>query len=308
MVRYVIVIAVLAVVLAVLLCRAARSTSPPRILTLGPSFFFWLGMGYLVLLLLGAAAYAHLYRDPSPFLIRGVLPVAVPWFGSLGAVVISLEGVFLKNGQWDSRFNYWHIGRPLFGAVLGTVSFFLYLFIISASGTQPKFLDPDQSTTALDFNMYYIVAFLVGYREATFRDLIKRVTDLVLKPSTPSDPLPDLVFRQNGQAVQRLAFPSNPVGTPVRQTLELCNAGTAPLRSPRLEITGPGPETTPFSLAGKPGKPGGDLAPGETWTVDLAFTPPAAQSYAAVLNVKADNLPAPRTLPLSGTGIDSLPH
>jgi hypothetical protein len=288
---------------ALLLFFAAKSAEPPRIMTLGTSFFFWLGMGYLMLLLLVAGAYVGLYKHPQPYLIRGLLPVAVPWFGALGAVMISLEGVFLKNDQWNAKFNYWHIGRPIFGAVLGIVSFFLYIVIISASGTKPNFLLAGQTgSNALDFIVFYMVAFLVGYRETTFRELMKRVTDLILKPASSSPQAPALVFRQKGQPVQGVTFPPAAVGTPVPQSLELCNTGNAPLRGPVLEISAPEPAAGLFTLLKDPVTHGGDLAPGETRTVELSFKAAAAQGYAAVLKVKADNLAAPRTLPLSGTG------
>src|SRR5262245_8888236 len=85
-----------------------------------PSFFFSLGTIYTGLLLLMAAIYQwRVPLESKPYLLNGILPIAVPWFGALGAVTISLEGVFLWNQQWKRRFNYWHIARPLFGAVLG---------------------------------------------------------------------------------------------------------------------------------------------------------------------------------------------
>src|SRR5207249_368955 len=104
--------------------------------------FFWLGMIYTALLLLMAAVY-NLTKEQNAgaTVVGGILPIAVPWFGALGAVTISLEGVFLWNNQWDRKYNYWHIGRPLFGAVLGIVAFFLFVVIVSASGSSPKFLE-----------------------------------------------------------------------------------------------------------------------------------------------------------------------
>jgi len=40
--------------------------------------------------------------------------------------------------------------------------------------------------------LYYLVAFLVGYREETFRELIKRLVDVVLSPGTSPGTLPNL--------------------------------------------------------------------------------------------------------------------
>src|SRR5262245_18942011 len=155
----------------VLLYRAGRAGADTRILRLTPSFFFWLGMVYTGLLLLMSAVYILLFPDPPPRLLGGILPIGVPWFGALGAVTISLEGVFRYNNQWDRTYNYWHVGRPLFGAVLGIVAFFLFVVIGSAAGIAPKFLDgsvPIEKIPLKDFVIYYVLAFLVGYREETF--------------------------------------------------------------------------------------------------------------------------------------------
>ena len=57
---------------------------------------FWLEMGYLALL--GISAWLFLTEGfPSwfdPPTTIGPMPVGVPWYGSLGGVVISLTGVF----------------------------------------------------------------------------------------------------------------------------------------------------------------------------------------------------------------------
>ncbi len=69
----------------VLLWSASRNPEKPFILQLGPSFFFWLGMGYASLLLLMAAAYNIWFPSPDgskPVLLGGMLPIAVPWFGA----------------------------------------------------------------------------------------------------------------------------------------------------------------------------------------------------------------------------------
>jgi hypothetical protein len=82
----------------------------------------------------------------------GSLPVGVPWFGAVGGTLISLTGVFKHVDNWDPRLELWHWGRPLVGAFVGSIG---------------------------------VVAFLVGYREETFRSLIKRATDLLLSPGAP---------------------------------------------------------------------------------------------------------------------------
>jgi hypothetical protein len=301
--------AIVVVLVGILAFLAGRKASPPthptpvpRIMTLSTSFFFWLGLGYLFLLLLMPLTVFLLHPVADrPCLLFGLLPAAVPWFGALGAVVISLEGVFLKNDQWLAKYNYWHIGRPLFGAVLGTVSYFLYVIIISAAGTPPKFLGADAGSTikASDFIIYYVVAFLVGYREETFRELMKRATDLIMKPTNQANPTPSVVFRQGGVPAGAVRFAP---GTAPCQTVEVQNSGGAALKAPVVEIVPSDPGAAcGFALDQDHVTHGGDLAPGAGRTVDVVFTAKTPGSHAATLRVKAQNLPAPATILISGT-------
>ncbi|MBV9124410.1 MAG: hypothetical protein JO112_13705 [Planctomycetes bacterium] len=292
-----------------LLYHASRSAMSPFILQLGPSFFFWLGVIYLILLLLCVPVYSYCYgaaNRSTPFLIAGILPVPVPWFGALGAVVISLEGVFMWNTRWDKAFNYWHIGRPLFGAVLGMVAFFLFVCIVTASGNQPPFLKPGQppgqQQNAGDFIIYYVVAFLVGYREQTFRELIKRATDLILQPGTPAPPAPDVTFRVDGRTKLEIPFPAPGENQKVSNVVEVMNSGTAPLQNPKVTLDPPEPAGW-FALVKEKDlvSSGGSLAPGQTRTVEVSFTPKEKKPFSAELIVTADNLPNPKKIRLSGT-------
>jgi len=142
-----------------------------------PRFFFWLELGYLTLLLGGAIAVAKwpTFNRAFPHDI-GPVPLAVAWWGAVGAVIISLQGVFLHNHSWDHSYNYWHIARPLLGAALGTVAFLIFIAVIDATGARAR----DHRSV-----VYYLVAFLIGYREETFRNLIKRATDVLIGPGKP---------------------------------------------------------------------------------------------------------------------------
>jgi hypothetical protein len=156
-----------------------------------PRYLFPLVVTYLVVLGLLAYLYAVRYqpipiggvvipvlRDAVPPTVAGV-PISIPWFGALGATLISLYGIF-DHGQrdWERSLNKWHVSRPLTGAVLGTMGFILFAAVIRAAGLAPG--TPD----VVGKLVYFAVAFVVGFREETFRLLIKRVADLIIGPGT----------------------------------------------------------------------------------------------------------------------------
>ena len=141
---------------------------------------FILQMIYLAALSIGAALFLWGgLRLPSDWL--GLVPLGVPWFGALGAVLISLSGVFEHRDHWDRSYWTWHWSRPLVGANLGIVSFIIFQAGILAVGSTPT----PAATAAPQNLLYYVIAFLVGYREESFRELIKRVADVILRPAAP---------------------------------------------------------------------------------------------------------------------------
>jgi hypothetical protein len=128
-------------------------------------------------LALGIAAFLYFtQRQFIPFAeTLGPVPLAVPWFGALGGVLISLVGITEHQSDWDNRYWYWHLSRPFVGAALGVVSVIIFQAGILAVGSTP------QGMPSVPRNLlYYLIAFLVGYREETFRELIKRLTDVIL--------------------------------------------------------------------------------------------------------------------------------
>ncbi len=117
----------------------------------------------------------------------GPVPVGVPWFGAVGAVLISLTGVFEHEHDWDPNYWPWHVARPFIGASLGVVSMLIFKAGILAVGSTPN------SGQSIPTNLlYYVIAFVVGYREETFRELIKRVTDVILTPGGGSVAVPTI--------------------------------------------------------------------------------------------------------------------
>jgi hypothetical protein len=154
--------------------RAAENTATGK----APLSMFVVQATYLLLLLAVFVVYETSpgFRMSLPTSL-GNLPVEVPWFGALGGSLISLDGIFRHQCEWNPCYQYWHYSRPLIGAVIGSLGALIFLQI---SGTATD------GATTLNPTAFDVVAFLVGYREQSFRDLIKRATDLLLKPPSPS--------------------------------------------------------------------------------------------------------------------------
>jgi hypothetical protein len=142
--------------------------------------FFAVESGYLIVLAIVFVVYqvSAGVRGALPTHL-GDLPVGVPWFGAVGGTLISLTGVFKHSRDWDEHFALWHYARPLVGAFLGSLGALMFLVIVDAAavhGTTPNGV------------VYEVVAFLVGYREATFRSLLQRATDVLLSPGEKKSP------------------------------------------------------------------------------------------------------------------------
>jgi hypothetical protein len=115
----------------------------------------------------------------------GSLPIGVPFFGALGAVLISLSAVFdFRGAGWDPGWEAWHYTRWLVGGTLGIISVLIFQAGILSVG-----LDLSAPTKGPKNLAYYLIAFVVGYREATFRELIKRLVDVILTPGAGIPPV-----------------------------------------------------------------------------------------------------------------------
>jgi outer membrane biosynthesis protein TonB len=214
---------------------------------------FVLALVYLgIILAIGLVFFVKrdlLFFVPDAF---GPVPVGVPWFGALGAVLISLTGVFEHEHDWDDSYWPWHVARPLVGIAVAVVSVLILQAGVLAVGSTPIQPSPTPSPTpavtqpvsmptptpaptatptptatasatptpraastptttptstpsgstpqnqptgpkVVPTNLlYYLVAFLVGYREETFRELIKRLVDVILSPGNGSAPAPTI--------------------------------------------------------------------------------------------------------------------
>lgn len=144
---------------------------------------FWVEIGWLVVL--GTLAFLYLSEPPILRLrdTLGPIPIGVIWFGALGGAMVSLTGIVSDHRKdWDESFALWHFSKPLVGAGLGVVAVLIVEAGVLSVGATP----PGASARVPQNILYYLVAFLVGYREETFRELMKRLVDLILAPATPA--------------------------------------------------------------------------------------------------------------------------
>ena len=118
---------------------------------------FKMALAYLLALLILGVLYALTVLSFMPDTFVSV-PVAVPWFGAVGAVLISLTGVFEHEHDWDDNYWPWHVARPFIGASLGVVSVLIFKAGILAVGSTPS-----PSPSIPNNLLYYVMAFLVGY-------------------------------------------------------------------------------------------------------------------------------------------------
>jgi hypothetical protein len=122
----------------------------------------------------------------------------VLFFGAIGGVLLSLEGVFHHGKDWDETYFLWHVARPIVGALVGVVAVLIFLAGVLAVGAQSGGASTEASTGDKDL-LYYVVAFVVGYREETFRGLIKRAADLLFtSPAAGSAPVISAIDKDHG--------------------------------------------------------------------------------------------------------------
>lgn len=137
-------------------------------------WFFILAMFYLACLITVFIIYAcsPTFRQAIPTNL-GQLPVGVVWFGATGAVVASMRGIFFQNERWDGSYNYWHISRPFLGAITGSVGALLYLVSLHLGSSSP---------ITVNHATFYAVAFVLGFADRAFMELLGSVTDMIIKP------------------------------------------------------------------------------------------------------------------------------
>ena len=152
------------------------SSSTPDSSAHAPRWLLATAAAYVVALAVALVAYQHsgevrrFVPDPA-----GPIPLGVVWWGAMGGVMISLSGIVGHARDFDRTLTAWHLTRPLSGAVVGAVGYLLFVVVIRAAGSTDVAGGEGSA-------VFYLVAFLLGYREQAFRDLIWRALDLLLVP------------------------------------------------------------------------------------------------------------------------------
>lgn len=263
----------------------------------GPGTFLVLDIIYLaVLAVLLIGRQAHwLWIDHIQNPIGGIIPLGVPWFGALGAVTISIYGVVDHSHEWDAKWNLWHVIRPIVGAILGTVAFLIFISTIQATGSAPSVVGSATKGPSVQAITYLVIAFVVGFREETFRSLIKKVVDVLLSPGdTTKAPTISIVPTP-------LPFGDVAVNDDKSLPVTISNTGTDALVVAGPQATPRGTELPngAFDLVNNVIE-GATINPGKSAVLTVSFKPTArgAQQDTLTINCNAGKFP----VTLTGTG------
>lgn len=195
------------------------------------------------------------------FAFQNVMPLWIPWAGALGGVTISLVGVATHTHDWKAlEYAYWHLARPFLGAVCGSVAVLIVVLVLRS-------VDPNangQAGTPASVAILSVIAFVIGYREETFRTLVKRVVDVILASDTNATSPMALV-------PSVLDFETSKVGQPKALTVTVVNAGKDTVHIP-ADAAKPEPMTGTVVATNAET----DLAPGATAKVTVTWTPAKA--------------------------------
>jgi hypothetical protein len=155
-----------------------------------PRHIFVVAVAYLIALIAVFVVYVtwHAFRSHVPTSF-GQLPVGIVWFAATGAVMASLYGIFVHNNTWDSSYNYWHYCRPLFGAVTGSVGALIYLVLLNLGS---------KSSLKVDNPTFYVVAFVFGFADKSFMQMLQNVTSVIIKPGSKATPINSKGSSNNG--------------------------------------------------------------------------------------------------------------
>jgi hypothetical protein len=267
------------------------------VVKLGPGALLGIMTGEFLLLVLLLVGYqfnwVRLHKLPT--VIGNVLPLIVPWGGALGGICIGLVGVTAHWAKWNQTadnmpsrqaltWNGWYLVRAPLGAALGTIA---ALIVVLFLGTVARTNDGTVNVTPVGAATLMVVAFVVGYKQETFRQLLERAVDVILGPGTPT-PANDSFTLD----AAKLDFGPTAVNGEERKNLGITNQGRRLLVIAKNQITTSGDG---FAVTQLPGNlPGGDIG-----QIEISFRPtkPGTHSGSVTITINA----ATRIVELTGT-------
>jgi hypothetical protein len=145
-----------------------------------PHMILWVALAWLVLLVSAFFLFKEIHAVANFFPpTLGELPFSVIWFGAVGGLLISLQGIFEHNRKWYRSYDYWHMLRPVMGAFMGTLGCLIFIVLNNAATTNAA--HPNAT-------FYAVIALVLGYREGSFRGLVTRLVDTIIVPSEKQSP------------------------------------------------------------------------------------------------------------------------
>lgn len=114
----------------------------------------------------------------------GRLPVGIVWFAAIGGSLVSLTGIFKHHKKdWKATYNAWHMLRPWTGLVMGGLGAFFLLVNTELATVNPSGVTgASGKPPALNPDVYYVAAFIVGFAEKSFRELVRRLAHTIFGP------------------------------------------------------------------------------------------------------------------------------
>jgi hypothetical protein len=232
------------------------------------------------------------FRGP----VGGVLPLAAIWAGALGGLSNAIYGLtknwalfYVPNSTQGTKWNAWYLVQLPLGAVFGSFAVLIVVFFVGSVAVTSEG-KPNLSTSGVA--TMAVIAYAVGFRQETFRQLITRVFDVILGPGTKEPPAPGLATTETA-----VAFDKVRMGDHLVKTVHVTNRGTTALNVPRSAIT-LADSTKGFTVANGPGV----LAPGESKDFNVVFQPTSAGPVDTELTIGVPGASA--VVKLSGEGDD----
>ncbi|MGR0320366.1 hypothetical protein [Agromyces sp. ZXT2-3] len=158
---------------------------------------FILGLQFAVLLALLVVSFLDLSWFPSTgAVIGGVFPWIVPWAAALGGASHAMYSVsyhwknFRRSTPLQRRqaerqgweWNAFYLVRVLLGCVFGTVAALIVVWVTKSIDVG---LTAEQGISTSGKIVLFVIAFVVGFQQDYFKELLKRVAAILLtKPET----------------------------------------------------------------------------------------------------------------------------